>query len=100
MKSDMTVAVLKDTRAFLALKEEWEQLYCDSPLATPFQSWSWLYSLWEAIGEGYELRLIAVRDGDLLVGIIPLMLEHRWGIRRLLLIGTRHDQRDLLAKKG
>jgi CelD/BcsL family acetyltransferase involved in cellulose biosynthesis len=99
MKPALKVAVLTDTQAFLVLRGEWEDLYHDSPRSTPFQSWSWLYSWWESFGESYELRLITVRDGDLLVGLMPLMLENRWGFRRLLFIGKR-GQLDLLAKKG
>jgi CelD/BcsL family acetyltransferase involved in cellulose biosynthesis len=93
------IAILKDTRSFAALKEDWEELYHDCALSTPFQSWSWLYSWWEAFGEGYELRLITVREGSLLVGLIPLMLEHRWGFRRLVFLGDL-DQPDIVARKG
>ena len=100
MEHHLEVVIIKDTQAFAALKEEWEDLYQDSPLATPFQSWSWLYSWWESFGEGYRLRLITVRDGDLLVGLIPLMQERRWGFGRLLFIGMSRDQQDLLARKG
>jgi CelD/BcsL family acetyltransferase involved in cellulose biosynthesis len=99
MKPHYDIAILKDTQAFGALEEEWQDLYCESPLATPFQSWAWLYSWWEAYGEDYELRLITVRDGPVLVGLIPLMLERQWGFRRLLFIG-KYDQLDLLARKG
>lgn len=96
------LAVLEDTRDFAALEDEWEALYQDSPLATPFQSWAWLYSWWEIYGEDYELRLVTVRDGDLLVGLIPLMLERRWGFfGRLLFIGNGPtDYLDILAKEG
>jgi hypothetical protein len=83
----------------VALEQEWEDLYDNSPLATPFQSWAWLYSWWESFGKDYELRLITVRDGDLLVGLIPLMLEYRWSFHKLLFIGEGH-QLDLLARKG
>jgi Acetyltransferase (GNAT) domain len=41
-----------------------------------------------------------VRDKGLLVGLIPLMLERRWGFGRLLFIGEHAQQQDLLAKKG
>jgi len=77
------IAILKDTRSFAALKEDWEKLYHDCTLSTPLQSWSWLYSWWESFGEGYELCLITVRERELLVGLIPLMLERRWGFGRL-----------------
>src|SRR5215211_6794738 len=98
----LEVAVVKDGRAFMALEEEWEDLYQNSPHATPFQSWSWLYSWWEFYGEGYELRLVTVRDKGLLVGIIPLMLERRWGFfGKLLFIGTgTTDYLDMLVRGG
>ena len=97
----LEVVVLEDPRAFEALEGEWEELYHDSPLATPFQSWAWLYSWWEFYGEPYELRLVTVRSGDLLVGLIPLMLERRWGFGRLLFIGTvPTDYLDVLVRKG
>jgi hypothetical protein len=95
----LDVAILTNSEDFRAMEEEWDDLYQDSPHTTPFQSWSWLYSWWESFGEGYELRLITVWEGTLLVGVIPLMLERWWGFRRLLFVGER-DQQDLLAKKG
>lgn len=100
MNSHTHITILNDNQAFRALEEEWEDLYDDSALSTPFQSWAWLYSWWEAFGEGYELRLITVREGTLLVGLIPLMVERRWGLRRLRFIGFKFDPLDLLARKG
>lgn len=95
------VAVIKDAQAFAALEEEWEDLHRASPQATPFQSWAWLYSWWEFYGEGYELRLVTVRDRSLLVGLVPLMLERRGGFGRLLFVGTGlTDYHDLLAREG
>ena len=98
-KPQLDVAIISSSQDFRAMEQEWDDLYQDSPLSTPFQSWSWLYSWWESFGEGYELRLITVRDGTLLVGVIPLMLERWWGFRRLAPIGERAQQ-DLLARKG
>ena len=97
----LEIIVLDDARDFAALEEEWEDIYHDSPLATPFQSWAWLYSWWEFYGESYKLRLITLRSGDLLVGLIPLMLERRWGFVRLLFIGTGPtDYLDVLVREG
>ena len=92
---------MKD-RDFRLLKEEWENLYRNSPLATPFQSWAWLYSWWEAYGEDFELRLVTLRYDNLLVGLIPLMSERRWGFfSRLLLIGNGvTDCSDMLVREG
>ncbi len=93
--------VIEDTQGFAALEEEWEDLHHQCPRATPFQSWAWLYSWWEYYGEGYELRLITVRHEGLLVGIIPLMLERRWGFGKLLFIGARRESHylDVLVRR-
>ena len=99
--STQEVVIVDCAQGFAALEKEWENLYQNSPLATPFQSWSWLYSWWESYAEDYQLRLITVRAGDLLVGIVPLMLERRWELERLLFIGTGlTNHNDLLAREG
>jgi hypothetical protein len=99
-------AVLRDTREFSSLHEEWDELYRNCPSATPFSSWEWLYSWWEAYGELYELRLITLRDpgSGLLVGLLPLMVRRG----RLLLLGgdrvTLYNPitpyKDFLIRKG
>ena len=96
------VSVIEEARGFGALEAEWDSLYHNSPLATPFQSWAWLYSWWEFYGEGYGLRLVTVRnDEGLLVGIIPLMLERRRGFGRLLFLGTGPTgYLDVLVRSG
>jgi CelD/BcsL family acetyltransferase involved in cellulose biosynthesis len=93
--------VIERTEDFAVLEEEWEDLYRNSPLATPFQSWAWLYSWWEAYGEDYELRLVVIREAGLLVGLMPFMLERRRGFGRLLFVGTGlTDHLDILARRG
>jgi CelD/BcsL family acetyltransferase involved in cellulose biosynthesis len=97
----LEVSLFTTRQAFATLEQEWEELYQDSPLATPFQSWAWLYSWWTFYGEDYELRLMTVRNGALLVGLVPLMLERRGGMGRLLFVGTGlTDYQDMLARKG
>src|SRR5215211_4495175 len=101
MKPGLEVAVIRDPQAFAALEEEWDDLYHNCPSATPFQSWAWLRSWWEFYGEGYELRLITIRDGSLLVGLVPLMLERRAGFGGLLFLGTGlTDHLDVLIREG
>lgn len=95
------IVVLDDTQALAALEEEWEDLYRNSPLATPFQSWAWLYSWWEFYGKDYELRLVTIRCDGLLVGLMPLMLQRWGGFGRLLFVGTGpSDYQDVLAREG
>jgi CelD/BcsL family acetyltransferase involved in cellulose biosynthesis len=76
--------VLTEAIDFTSLEGEWDELYQSCPRATPFQSWAWLYSWWESYHEGYKLRLITVRDGELLVALLPLMVRRG---RLLLLLG-------------
>jgi len=97
----LNVTILEEIKEFAALEEQWEELYRSCPAATPFQSWAWLYSWWEHFEEGYELRVVAVRSGSLLVGVLPLMLQRRFGVKRLLFIGTGEtDYLDLLVREG
>ncbi len=100
--SEVVSEVIEDPRGFARLEEEWDDLHRHSPRATPFQSWAWLYSWWEHYGGGYELRLITVRgEGGLLVGVIPLVLERRWGLGRLLFVGTGlSDYLDKIVRAG
>jgi hypothetical protein len=103
-KQTLEISLIDAPGDFEAMEEEWNELYHDAPLATPFQSWAWLYSWWEFYGEGCQLRIIAVRDGPLLVGLAPLMLERRWGLGRLLFVGSGNidatDYLDILVRQG
>jgi predicted N-acyltransferase len=97
----LEVSILRDPQDFVALEEEWQDLYHNSPLTTPFQSWEWLYSWWEAYGVGYDLYLITMRREDLLAGILPLMVEHRRGPKRLLFVGSGQSiYLDALMREG
>jgi CelD/BcsL family acetyltransferase involved in cellulose biosynthesis len=99
--STFEVVVIDRDEDFAALEEEWEDLHRNSPLATPFQSWAWLFTWWEHYGESYELRLVTIREGGLLVGLMPLMLERRGGFGRLLFVSTGlTDYHDILAREG
>jgi CelD/BcsL family acetyltransferase involved in cellulose biosynthesis len=96
-----SIVVVEDTGEFAALEEEWEDLYRNCARVTPFQSWAWLYSWWEYYGEGRELRIVTVRDGGLLVGLVPLMLERGQIFGRLLFLGSGiTDHHDVLVREG
>src|SRR5215203_985766 len=88
----LETSVVRDTGGFAALEREWQELYQDSPHATPFQSWAWLYSWWECYGADYES----------LVGLLPLMLERSGpGVTRLLFVGSGQSiYLDLIAREG
>jgi CelD/BcsL family acetyltransferase involved in cellulose biosynthesis len=98
----LKITVVEEAKDFAALEQEWGDLYHNSALATPFQSWAWLYSWWEFYREDYELRLVTARNHEgLLIAIIPLMQKRKWGYSRLLFVGTGlTDYLDVLTREG
>ncbi|WP_143527363.1 GNAT family N-acetyltransferase [Rubrobacter xylanophilus] len=94
-----TASVVCSGRELEFLEDEWEELHAASPLATPFQSWAWLYSWWEVYGAGHEPCVITVRSGGRLVGLVPLLRE-RW-TGRVIFMGTGQSiYLDMLAREG
>jgi len=53
-----------------ALRSEWQKLWSNAPAATPFSSPDWLIPWWHHLGRG-NLRLLALRDSDRLVAVMP-----------------------------
>jgi len=102
-QQQLSAEILANTADFAALEEQWDELYHNSPLATPFQSWAWLYSWWEFYGGDCELRLVIVHSEDnLLVGILPLMLQHQQSSIKLLFVGGGYitPYKDILVREG
>lgn len=67
-----TLECVTDRARFRALRNEWQDLFQRCPGATPFNSWDWLYSWWQAYGLGRQLRILLVHVDGVLVGIAPL----------------------------
>jgi Acetyltransferase (GNAT) domain len=85
VSTGLTVDVITDSDHFRALEHQWRALYDAAPLATPFQTWEWLYTWWEVYGTPDTLRLVTARDGDRLAGLLPLMIT---AAGRLEFVGT------------
>jgi CelD/BcsL family acetyltransferase involved in cellulose biosynthesis len=65
---------IRDTDAFRSLAAQWQALARRSRATTPFNSWEWLFSWWQAYGVSESLRLLAMRHEGALVGLAPLYL--------------------------
>ena len=73
-----TVEVVRDFRSLAALQLLWNRLLVESAADTVFLTWEWVLAWWGMKGgAGEELFVLAVRDGDRLVGIAPLRLRTR-----------------------
>lgn len=60
-----------------AIEEEWRDVWRRDEAATPFESPEWLLPWTRHLWGGGDLRVLAVRDGQELVGLAPLF---RWGL--------------------
>ena len=74
LAASVTTACIGDTAGFRALMKDWQSLYGRCPGATPFNSWEWLFSWWQAYGNGQQLRLLVWRVDNELIGLAPLYL--------------------------
>ncbi len=91
----MRVTLIRDLDS---LADDWKMLLADDPLATPFLSFEWL-SVWcRYWSEGGEPWILTAYDGQRLVGLAPLQLQLRRGLRFLTGLGVGFgDYWDLLT---
>jgi CelD/BcsL family acetyltransferase involved in cellulose biosynthesis len=82
----LRVQVVEDPGALGALAADWDALavVCGRPLSAP----AWLLAWWRAMApEGALARVIAVRDGERLVGLAPFMAVREGGLVRYRPLG-------------
>ncbi|HVY59607.1 MAG TPA: GNAT family N-acetyltransferase [Xanthobacteraceae bacterium] len=92
----LSIEEIHDAAHLHRLVPEWWSLWHRTPTATPFQSPAWLLPWWTTFSPG-ELHVIAMRDGDRLVGLAPFYIESTPHRRRLLPLGiSLSDYLDVL----
>lgn len=101
----LRVEVIRDQAALLAMGHEWDALVERAGIDHPFLRHDWVCSWWECFGSGKELYVVAVRAGEQLIGLAPLMRtrSRMYGlpVRRLELIANDHTPRfDLVIADG
>lgn len=96
----LAVDCIGDSRGFRALRDEWILLHSRCPTATPFNSWEWLYSWWQAYAADKRLCLLTCRMDGELIGIAPLYLTSQRiagvSIYALRMIGDATSDSDYL----
>ncbi len=55
------------------LAGEWNALFSEASAGTPFQSHAWLFAWWRAFGRGKQARILTLREGKDLVGLMPMV---------------------------
>jgi CelD/BcsL family acetyltransferase involved in cellulose biosynthesis len=65
----------------LPRRSAWNQLACQSPTNTIFQTFEWFESWWQVFGAAYELRVLLGFDEEALVAAAPLVVsrQRRYG---------------------
>ena len=78
-------------------RRRWNALVEETDGGTIFQTHEWCECWWTAFGHRHQLFLITIWDDESLVGIAPLMILRRAGLRRLEFIGSSNaDYQDFI----
>ena len=95
---DLALDVITDMAGFDALEDEWRALSARARNGSVFLSWTWHRTWWAVFGLPTDrLHLVTVRDGERLIGLLPL---YRRGVgtgRALRLVGTGESRADEVA---
>lgn len=101
-EDDMKLDIHSDPGVFKTLGPEWTRLLATTRHNSIFATPEWAQTWWRSFGEGRQLCLMTVRDGQALLGIVPLFVERE---------GQRHvvrffggvdvtDYEDIVAQPG
>ncbi len=71
-----------------ALQTEWLTLFDSDPVATPFSSFQWASAWCRHWSDGGSPWVLAVHEGERLVGLAPMMLRRRGPLRLLNGLGV------------
>jgi hypothetical protein len=71
----LSVLEINSIEHLAAYKTDWEKLLSETPGATFFQSFEWLEAYWRHFGAGQTLRSVIIKENDVTVGIVPLIVH-------------------------
>jgi CelD/BcsL family acetyltransferase involved in cellulose biosynthesis len=71
----MKIETIETFDEFLNLENEWNALLRAASADCVFLTHEWLSTWWKHLGENRRLHIITVRDGNRLVGILPLAIK-------------------------
>jgi len=63
--------VIDDAVRFANMHEEWDELLRSSASDCLFLTWEWLHTWWKHLAAERRLSILAIRRGDLLIGLAP-----------------------------
>ena len=92
----MKIDLITDPSSFARLEPAWRALESSPGLLGLFNGYTWQFEWWRTLGGGRSLRIFVAREGDEVVGLLPLYEETRAGSRRLAFIGSPGGGSDYL----
>jgi CelD/BcsL family acetyltransferase involved in cellulose biosynthesis len=95
----LTFDWIRDAAAFRALEPHWRDLCTRTATTIVFQTFDWQWRAWSLVASqrGQQLRILVGRDGDRVVLIWPLVLDH--GTVKFLSC-EQSEYRDVLVENG
>jgi CelD/BcsL family acetyltransferase involved in cellulose biosynthesis len=93
---ELRVEELASLEACVALRTQWDELAATASNISVFSTWEWQATWWKHYGADDSLRVMVVRENELVVGILPLYsrrvpLAPLVTSRELRLLGTGGD---------
>lgn len=97
----LTMSVISDAAGLEALAHEWDPLVLAAARPSPFMLHVWVTAWWRHYGIGNALAVITARRGSTLVGIAPMFIRRRRGLRTCEFLGSYESALgDLLIAPG
>jgi CelD/BcsL family acetyltransferase involved in cellulose biosynthesis len=90
LRRNLHIQEITTTEKLDALRPEWQKLWSNAPAATPFSSPDWLIPWWHHLGQGH-LRLLALREADRLMAVMPCAELRATSHARWALLGEGHS---------
>lgn len=105
----LQVDCVTDEKTFEQLGSQWKELLVRSRANTPFLTWEWGFSWWQAVKDDkHQLQILLLYDDHQLVGIAPLVIRQAvmYGflrLRKVEVIGSElanGEYLDFITKPG
>lgn len=77
LQAPCRVELVRDLVAFEKLQPEWNEMLRRSSNNSVTLTWDWLWNWWAVYHPGRELCVVAVYDGDGLIGAAPMLTRQR-----------------------
>jgi CelD/BcsL family acetyltransferase involved in cellulose biosynthesis len=99
-----TVEKVTTRQGLEQLEKDWNLVLRESASDNLMLTWEWMANWWDVFGQGRELHILLVRDGERVIGIAPLLMRvvRHCGVllyRRLEFLASGEDEADEICSE-